>query len=360
MITPDDIYAAKILIVDDQKANVLLLDKMLRGAGYTFVASTTNPLEVCEIHRTTRYDLILLDLAMPRMDGFEVMEGLKAIEQNGYLPVLVLTAQPEHKLRALGAGARDFVSKPFDLAEVLMRVYNMIEVRLLQLESKRLYDQLLEEKRVSERLLLNVLPPSVAERLKVDSGVIADSFHDVSVLFADIVGFTALSENTSPEKLVVMLNEVFSLFDTIASQRGLEKIKTIGDAYMAVADVPLSVEDHAGRAAHMALDMFDALEHFNQLYGFTLQLRIGIDSGDVVAGVIGKSKFIYDLWGDAVNTASRMESHGIAARARVSDSTMRRLNESFSLEDRGFVDIKGKGEMRTWLLAGRNQAAMVH
>lgn len=143
MITPNDIHAAKILIVDDQKANVLLLERMLHGAGYTFVASTTNPLEVCKIHRVNRYDLILLDLAMPRMDGFEVMEGLKEIEQNGYLPVLVLTAQPEHKLRALDAGARDFVSKPFDVAEVLMRVYNMIEVRLLHLESKRLYAEVL-------------------------------------------------------------------------------------------------------------------------------------------------------------------------------------------------------------------------
>ena len=162
MIGSADIYSAKILIVDDQDANVRLLDRMLRGAGYSFVASTKNPHEVCEIHRVSRYNLILLDLAMPGMDGFQVMEDLKAIEKDGYLPVLVITAQPEHKLRALKSGARDFISKPFELAEVLTRVYNMIEVRLLHLETKKLYAQVLAEQKVSEKLLLNVLPQSVA------------------------------------------------------------------------------------------------------------------------------------------------------------------------------------------------------
>src|SRR5471030_1107577 len=131
MISSADILKGSILIVDDQAANVSLLEKMLRGAGYTSIASTTNPREVCELHRKNRYNLILLDLQMPGMDGFQVMEGLKEIETGGYLPVLVITAQPDHKLRALKAGAKDFVSKPFDLAEVLMRVYNMLEVRLL-------------------------------------------------------------------------------------------------------------------------------------------------------------------------------------------------------------------------------------
>jgi DNA-binding response OmpR family regulator len=136
MVNSSDILKTSILIVDDQAANVSLLEKMLRGAGYVSIASTRNPHEVCELHRKHRYSLILLDLQMPGLDGFQVMEGLKAIETDGYLPVLVITAQPDHKLRALKAGARDFVSKPFDLAEVLMRVHNMLEVRLLHLEAK--------------------------------------------------------------------------------------------------------------------------------------------------------------------------------------------------------------------------------
>ena len=143
MVGPSDILKASVLIVDDQDANVLLLERMLEGAGYTSVTSTMDPLEVCELHRTHRYDLIVLDLEMPGMDGFKVMEGLKKIETDGYLPVLVITAQPDHKLRALGVGAKDFISKPFDLAEVLARVYNMLEVRLLHVEAKN-YSKALE------------------------------------------------------------------------------------------------------------------------------------------------------------------------------------------------------------------------
>ena len=149
MISPADIFKAGILIVDDQKANVSLLEQMLLEAGYVSITSTMDPREVCELHRKNRYDVILLDLQMPGMDGFQVMEGLKEIETNGYLPVLVITAQPEHKLRALKAGAKDFVSKPFDLGEILIRVYNMLEVRLLQLEIKRQYDEV--EERVAQR-----------------------------------------------------------------------------------------------------------------------------------------------------------------------------------------------------------------
>ena len=152
MISSSDILHGKILIVDDQEANVILLERMLRSAGYTLVASTMDPLEVCELHRNNRYDLILLDLQMPGMDGFQVMEGLNKIETDGYLPVLVITAQPDHKLRALKAGAKDFVSKPLDLSEVLARVHNMLEVRLLHLETKKLYDQLVAEQKRSIEL----------------------------------------------------------------------------------------------------------------------------------------------------------------------------------------------------------------
>lgn len=354
MIGITEMHNARILIVDDQEANVILLQRMLRGAGFVSIASTTHPEEVCELHRENRYDLILLDLVMPGMDGYQVMEGLKQIETDGYLPVLVITAEPEHKLRALNGGAKDFVTKPFDLAEVLTRVYNMLEVRLLHLETRSLYDQIVAEQEVSEGLLLNVLPRSVADRLKVNVGVIADSFPDVTVLFADIVGFTKLSEGMSPLSLVALLNEVFTLFDGIVETRGLEKIKTIGDAYMAAAGISVPAVDHAARAAHMALDTIAALDRFNLEHGCALQARVGIHSGAVVAGVIGKHKFIYDLWGDAVNTASRMESQGIAGRAQISEATRDRLNGEFQLEERGAIDIKGKGEMRTWFLVPQN------
>ena len=361
MISSSDILHGKVLIVDDQEASVLLLERMLRGAGYVSITSTMDPGEVCKLHLKNHYDLILLDLQMPGMDGFQVMENLKEIETGGYLPVLVITAQPDHKLRALKAGAKDFVSKPFDLAEVLVRVYNMLEVRLLHLETKILYDRVVAEQKLSERLLLNVLPRSIAERLKgrpevtadTFAEVIADSFPEVTVLFADIVGFTKFSEDVNAQVLVGLLNDIFTRFDGIADNRGIEKIKTIGDSYMAVAGLALIPRDHAVRAAHMALDMMEALAHFNE-GGYNLKVRIGINSGSVVAGVIGKRKFLYDLWGDAVNTASRMESNGVPGRIQVTDSTRSELGESFLLEERGVIDVKGKGEMHTWFLNGRN------
>lgn len=362
MISEADIMKASILIVDDQQANVSLLEQVLRRAGYVSITTTTDPHQVCALHRENGYFLILLDLQMPGLDGFQVMEGLKVIEAGGYLPVLVLTAQPTHKLRALRAGARDFISKPFDLAEVLMRVHNMLEVRLLHLETRRLYDRVLAEQEVSERLLLNVLPSFIAQRLKdrpqvIAAGsteVIADSFAEATVLFADIVDFTRLAAELSPQRVVALLDEIFTDFDGICDQRGLEKIKTIGDAYMAVAGLPVATSDHAARAAHAALDMLEAMERFNARRGHTLQVRIGINTGAGVAGVIGRRKFIYDLWGDAVNTASRMESNGVPGRIQVTELTRQRLGEPFLLEERGAIELKGKGLMRTWFLSGRS------
>lgn len=358
-----DILNAKILIVDDQQSGVLLLERMLRGAGYVRVASTVDSRRVRELHLQNRYDLILLDLQMPGMDGFEVIESLKEIEISDYLPVLVVTAQPSHKLRALSAGARDFVSKPLDLAEVLMRVRNMIEVRLLHLETQRLYAQVVGQQKATEQLLLNVLPQFVAERLKgrpevLADGfteIIADSFPEATVLFADIVEFAEFSAGVSPQNLVLILNEIFGDFDRICQSRGLQNIKTSSHTYLAVAGIPHRMEDHAVRAAHMALDLIEAVDCFNERSGCTLQVRVGINSGTVVAGVIGTvSNFIYDVWGEGVMIASLMESQGVAGKVHLTQSTRTRLSTPFLLERyRGF-DFKGKGPVRTWLLTGRS------
>jgi adenylate cyclase len=361
MLEPSEILKAKVLIVDDLPANVLLLERMLSGAGYASVASTLDPRAVCELHEKNDYDLIVLDLQMPGMDGFQVMEGLTDIEKDGYLPVLVITAQPDHKLRALRAGARDFISKPFDVAEVLTRVHNMIEVRLLHVaihrkndELKRLFDQVVAERKVSERLALHVPPDSIAARLQARPDVTADSFADVTVLIADIVGFTELTPAVGPERLALLLEEIFNRFDGLVKERGLKKIKTLGNSYMAAAGVPVLTGDHAARAAHLSLDMVDALDRFNERRGHSLQVRIGIASGPVVAGVIGKRMYVYDVWGDAVNTASRMESHGVAGRVQIAESTRRLLGDPFLLEERGALEVVGKGELQTWFVGGRN------
>ena len=212
--------------------------------------------------------------------------------------------------------------------------------------------ELQAEKATSERLLLNVLPAPIADRLKGGASLIVDRFEAVTVLFADLVGFTALSASTTPEQLVTMLDELFSRFDRLAEAHGLEKIKTIGDAYMVVAGIPQPHAEHAAAIARMGLDMLAAVADYAQRTGAPLAIRIGVHTGPVVAGVIGQKKFIYDLWGDTVNTASRMESHGVPGRVHVTEATAGALADAFELEPRGPIDVKGKGVMRTFLVVG--------
>ncbi len=204
----------------------------------------------------------------------------------------------------------------------------------------------------TEKLLINILPKPIAMRLQEKQGVIADSFGDVSVLFADLVGFTDFSSEKTPRELVELLNLIFSEFDQLTEKHGLEKIKTIGDAYMVVGGLPTPRHDHDRSIARIALDMQEAINNFNQKNQQELTLRIGINIGPVVAGVIGLTKFIYDLWGDTVNVASRMESSGIPGQIQVTEVVYQRLQGEFIFQERGRIPIKGKGEMTTYLLLG--------
>jgi adenylate cyclase len=221
-------------------------------------------------------------------------------------------------------------------------------------ETQTTADKLAIEQAQSQRLLLNVLPEPIAERLKTNQCAIADGFAEVTVLFADIVGFTELSARLSPHELVDLLNQIFSSFDQLAEQHGLEKIKTIGDAYMVVGGLPMPRADHATAIADMALDMQRAIVELNAQSNTTLSMRIGINTGAVVAGVIGIKKFIYDLWGDTVNIASRMESHSLPGRIQITEATYKYLQDQYQIAPRGTITIKGRGEMKTyWLKAKR-------
>jgi class 3 adenylate cyclase/CHASE3 domain sensor protein len=212
----------------------------------------------------------------------------------------------------------------------------------------------------NERLLLNILPGPIADRLKQGEETIADNFPEVTVLFADIVGFTALSDSVSPNDLVTMLNQLFTAFDDSAHHLGIEKIKTIGDCYMAVAGLTIELDDPPVAMVEMALEMHRAIDQFNAQHGTSLQIRIGINCGPIVAGVIGKSKFIYDLWGDTVNLASRMESHGVAGQIHVSEAVYKRVKDRFRVEPRGDIEIKGKGPMPTYLVDDNDSATKHH
>lgn len=217
----------------------------------------------------------------------------------------------------------------------------------------RTEEDLAREHDKSERLLLNILPAPIAARLKEQRGPIAERFECATILFADIVSFTPLAQRIPAAAVVSMLDEIFREFDALAHAHGVEKIKTIGDAYMAAAGIPEPCADHAQRVADMALQMQSTIaEHFGKRYP-ELTLRIGIAAGPVVAGVIGERKFSYDLWGDAVNTASRMESHGVPGRIQVNEKVRELLGDAYRFESRGMIDIKGKGPMEVFLLEGR-------
>lgn len=361
MITVADILKASILIVDDKEANISLLDQMLRGAGYTSLTSTRHPRDVVGLHRENRYSLILLDLQMPGMDGFQVMEELKTIETDGYLPVLVVTAQPDLKLRALKAGAKDFVSKPFELAEVLIRVYNLIEVRLLHLESKKLYDSVAAEQKIAEGLLLNVLPQAIAQRLKTQSPrtanaapeIIADSFPEATILFAGLHDFARLTESMAPTEVVTLLNTIYSGFDSVTEKLGLEKIKIMGESYMIAGGVPVPRSDHAEAVAEAALEFQQQIASHDAPGGEAFSVRIGINTGPAVAGVIGRTRFSYDVWGETVNTAWQMETYGAPGSIQVNETTYARLREKYIFEDRGDFFVKDKADLKTYFLKAR-------
>ena len=204
----------------------------------------------------------------------------------------------------------------------------------------------------SESLLLNILPKEIAAILKNESRTIADHYEEASVLFADMVGFTPLSTQLPPVEMVELLNEVFSFFDSLLDKYGVEKIRTIGDSYMVAAGVPRGRPDHAQALARMALDMRDYIATHTFRDGQRVNFRIGINSGSMIAGVIGRRKFVYDVWGDAVNIASRMESHGLGGAVQITQATYELIKDEFACEPRGTVNVKGKGEMEVWLVKG--------
>jgi len=246
------------------------------------------------------------------------------------------------------------VQEMFLMANVTSAFAILAMMSYVYSEAARKAEAMLErERQRSERLLLNILPMSIAERLKDSDAIIADHYDSATVMFSDIVGFTALSEQLTPTELVDRLNRLFSVFDDLAEKYGLEKIKTIGDAYMVAGGLPELQDSHAKDVSSMALDMLEAVTEGNLLTDQPLSLRIGIHTGPAVAGVIGIKKFVYDVWGDTVNTASRMESTSLPGCIQLSEQAAALLDKDFVLEERGTIEVKGKGPMKTYWLRGR-------
>ena len=385
-----------ILIVDDSAGQRLLLSSLLKSEGYTALQTAQSAREAFVMlglgangdeAKPDEVDLILMDISMPELNGIEACRHIKASEPLRDIPIIMVTSSSEDEdlQAAFSAGAVDYITKPPNKVEMLARVRSALRLKketddrkarereLLELTRKladlngqlqhtltQLDEQhrlVIREQEKSERLLLNILPRPIAERLKNQEGVIADSFAEATVLFADIVEFTRLAAHIPATEVVTLLNDIFSMFDRLAEKHGLEKIKTIGDAYMAVGGLPTPRLDHAQAVADMALDIQKIVGGKTFESGGLLQVRIGIHTGPVVAGVIGTRKFIYDLWGDTVNIASRMESFGVPGGIQVTQAAYERLQAAYRFEPRGTVEIKGKGEMMTYLLLGKKEGA---
>jgi adenylate cyclase len=295
---------------------------------------------------------------MPRMSGYEALCRLKSDPRHRELPVIMISALDEidSVVRCIEAGAEDYMPKPFDPVLLRARINSSLERKRLRDRERFFTEQLRIEKEKSEVLLLNVLPKPIVARLRLGETIIADRVPDATILFADLVGFTKLSTRLSAANLVKLLNLLFTDFDRMAVQYRLEKIKTIGDAYMVAGGLLETRGDHVAAVADMGLAMLDSVRQAGRQVGEQLQIRIGMHAGPVVAGVIGTHKFIYDIWGDTVNVASRMESHGAADSINVSAEICHRLRTDFVFEPGGVIDLKGKGPSEVYFLRGRRGA----
>ena len=347
-------HSSRILVVDDNAANRDVLERRLLREGHQ-VTTAGNGVAALELALAHEFDLILLDLIMPEMSGFEVLRRLKAAEHTGHIPVIVISALDEldSVVRCIEAGAEDYLTKPFNPTLLRARIGASLEKKWLRDREKKFVADLEQEKARSETLLLNILPRSIVNRMRKGEMVIADRIGEATILFCDLVGFTTLSQELTADRTIDFLSKIFSEFDRLAAEFGVEKIKTIGDAYMVAAGIPEAQSNHADRIASLAPRMLGAVSAIAEATELKLEARIGIHTGSITAGVIGTHKFVYDVWGDTVNTASRMESQSLPGRIQVSAATRAALGDRFKLERRGIIEVKGKGIMETYFLSSQ-------
>jgi adenylate cyclase len=325
-----------VLVVDDEENNRTLLRDTLEARNYEVAEAEDGLMALASIKKRAP-DVVLLDLMMPGMDGFVVCRELKRDPKTAAMPVIMITALNERRERLMGieAGANDFLNKPVDLQDVILRVGNAVY-------TKRLYDRLQIEQEKSERLLLNILPERIAERMKAGETNIAETYLDVTVVFADLAGFTGLAAHIPVQELLALLNEIFTSFDALTARRGLEKIKTIGDAYMAAGGLIPAQRDCSVSAATLAFDMQQEIAKINGQYNTSIRLRVGINQGPVIAGVIGQTKLTYDLWGDTVNVASRLESLAQPGSVQISQGVYERVKDAFQCLRHDLTDKTGR------------------
>lgn len=370
------LHEKTILLVDDTPENIDILNSILSAFRRKIALSGEKALELAG---SANPDLILLDIDMPGMSGLDVCRSLKSNPHTKNIPVIFLTSHAEKEMTVEGfrLGACDFMTKPFDPDELMMRVKTQLElleakqrletiVQQLEISSSLLKSSNEEmtrqknaietERKKADTLLLNVLPEFVAKELKENGIVIPRHFPIASVLFADLVNFSRLSKGLTPEEMIDELNNLFVGFDEILERNDMEKIKTIGDGYMAAGGVPIQNNSNPVDAVTAGLEMIQLLNNYNKKKERagkpTWECRIGIHTGELIAGVIGKNKFVYDIWGVSVNTASRMESAGEPGKVNISGITYQLVKDKFICERRGNIEVKNMGKMDMYFVEG--------
>jgi adenylate cyclase len=334
----------RILIVDDIEENLKVLSETLTENGF-YPLQAKNGRRALEIAEKALPDLILLDIKMPEMDGFQTIGELKSRDATKGIPVIFISALSdiEDKVKGFKAGAVDYVSKPFREEEVIARVTTHVRLRraLAEVEAHRA---------VTEKLLLNVLPAEVARELREHGRTEPQSFENVSILFSDFVDFTRVTGTLDPRSLIAELNDMYTAFDEIMESHGCERIKTIGDAYLAVCGMHPPVDDHAERLVAAAREMIEYTENRDSPAGCSWKIRIGINSGEVIGGIVGVKKYLYDIFGDAMNIASRMEAASDPMKINLSRSTWELVKDRFDCTERSGIEVKGKGNMEMYFV----------
>jgi DNA-binding response OmpR family regulator len=348
----DFVRKPNLLIVDDVPLNLEIVANILKGQDWNLYLATSGE-QALEKTRQMLFDLVLLDVMMPGLDGLEVCRRLKSSPSTRDIPVIMLTAKtdPESVIQGFDAGAQDYVAKPFNDRELLARVR-------IHLDLRQKSEQIKREKEKSERLLLNVLPRKVAQDLRESGRTEVEEYEDVTVMFADIVGFTRQVAGLPPRLVINELNEIFTAFDEIATANDCERIKTIGDAYLAVCGMPEPNPRHAEAMLRTALELRDYLKRRNSsrepVVAGGWQMRFGLHTGEAVGGVVGIKKYIYDIFGDAINTAARVESHCRPMEINVSAATRGRAPTNFRFQEREPIEVKSKGLLPMFYFEGIN------
>jgi len=329
-----------VLIVDDNEDNRFTLSMRLEACGYENIVTAENGREALEKMRQSAVDLVLLDIMMPELDGYGVLEELRTDTALRDIPVVMISALEDVNsvVRCIELGATDYLTKPFNPVLLQARVDKCIERARYKAQEAAHLARIESEKRRADELLTTVLPRSIARALKLSGRLAPQRYEDVSVLFCDVVGFTAYSERHPPETVFAELESLVDRFEEIAQRHGLEKIKTVGDAFMATANLLSPLDEPVHAAVACGLDMVSATQAVRADWA----VRIGIDHGPVSAGIMGKRQFQFDVWGDTVNTAARIEESGRPGSVNISGRAWLHLRNQAQGRSLGFVDLKGK------------------